>query len=266
MDAFHFRPTVAVLLALSALLTLLGPVAIAWWWRRRSGASWKTWGWGVLVFFVSQCVLRLPWQIALGIWLAPRLAKSTALMWAWVGVSSFTAGLFEECGRWAGYRWLVRRERTFRVGVMFGLGHGGVESMLLVGVSLAGVLATYLLLAAHALPPLPPEAETKVVEAMSRMGPGDAIAGMLERVMAVTVQVALSLVVLQSFVRESRRWLAIAIAGHFVVDFGSVAGAMLLRGHGALVVELAVVPAAIAAVLVIRALRSSEGEPAKTTE
>src|SRR5207237_8795386 len=42
-------------------------------------------------------------------------------------------GLFEEIGRWLGYRFLIKYDRTWRVGIMYGAGHGGLESMLLVG-------------------------------------------------------------------------------------------------------------------------------------
>jgi uncharacterized membrane protein YhfC len=259
-----FRWSIAIALGVSALFALFAPVAVAWWWRRRSGASWKTWAFGVVVFVVSQCLLRLPWQIPLGRWVGPHIHGNAALSVAWIAASSLTAGIFEECGRWAGYKWLAKREYSFRAGVMLGLGHGGIESVLLVGLSIAGTLVVYALLGAHVPIGLPPEAQDKVVAQLSALEPWDATAGAVERAMALTVHVALSLVVLQAFVRKSGKWVALAVLLHFLIDFTSVEGTVLLKSYGALVQEIAVVPSLVLAVLLIRALRPKEARDPAT--
>lgn len=249
-----FRPAVFVALAASALIALAGPPVAAWWWNRRSHAPWSAWGWGLLVFFVSQGLLRLPWQIPLGIALGPHLKGNAALATAWIATSALTAALWEECGRYAGYRWLLKRERSFRVGVMFGLGHGGLEAMF-VGLSVAVSAALYAALGAHLPLGLPPEARDKVVTALSATGPGDALAAGAERAMAVLGHVAMSLLVLQVFTRGSRAWLLVAILFHFAADFVGVEGAVWLKDRGGLVKELAVLPTAVAAVGIIAWLR-----------
>ncbi|MDF3053898.1 MAG: YhfC intrarane metalloprotease, partial [Geminicoccaceae bacterium] len=58
-----FDPTIATSLAVAALVCLVGPVLAALWWHRRTAAPFAALGTGALVFFVSQVVLRLPWQI-----------------------------------------------------------------------------------------------------------------------------------------------------------------------------------------------------------
>jgi uncharacterized membrane protein YhfC len=248
----HFRFAVAAALALATAATTLGPMGVALWWNKRSGAPMSVWGAGALVFIVSQCVLRLPWQIPLGIWMGPRIHGSRWLSFAWIAASAFTAGLFEEVGRWGGYRWLVKKERSFRTGVMFGLGHGGIESMLLVGLSLFGTLVTYVLLAVSpSLLKLPPEALDKVVKGMSSLHPGGFAAGVVERVMAMTFHVACSLIVLRCFVRGSKWWVALAVMMHFVADLVAVGGAVELKRHGALVAETAGIPMFLVSIGVI---------------
>jgi uncharacterized membrane protein YhfC len=248
----HFRLAVAAGLALASAVTTLGPMGVALWWNRRSGAPMSVWGAGALVFVVSQCVLRLPWQIPLGIWLGPHIHGSRWLSLAWIAASSLTAGLFEEVGRWGGYRWIVKKERSFRTGVMFGLGHGGIESMMLVGLSLFGTLVTYVLLASSpSLLKLPPETLDKVVTAMSALHPGDFVASVLERVMALTFHVACSLIVLQCFLRGSRGWVALAVLMHFVADLVAVGGAVELKRYGTLVAETAGLPMFLVAIGVI---------------
>lgn len=261
----ELRLDYAVVLALLAAsaATTLGPLGLAFWWNKRSGAPMSVWGAGALVFVVSQCVLRLPWQIPLGIWVGHRLHGSLVLGYAWIAASSLTAGLFEEVGRWGGYRWLVKKERTFRTGVMFGLGHGGIEAMLLVGLSLFGTLVTYLLLATSpSLLKLPPDTLAKVVTAMSGLHAHDVAAGVLERVMALTFHVACSLLVLQCYVRGSKRWVALAVGMHFMADFVAVSGAVSLKKYGALVGEAAGVPMFLVAVAVIVWARQRRAPPA----
>lgn len=239
----HFDPAVAAALALASAVTTIGPMGVAMWWMKRSGAPMSVWGAGALVFIVSQCVLRLPWQIPLGIWMGPRIHGSVGLSFAWIAASSFTAGLFEEVGRWGGYRWLVKKERSYRTGVMLGLGHGGIESMLLVGLGLFGTLVTYVILATSpSLLKLPPATLDKVVTTMSAVHPLDLVASVAERVMALTFHVACSLVVLQCFLRGSKGWVALAVMMHFVADLVAVGGAVELKKYGALVAETAGLP------------------------
>jgi len=258
----HFRFAVAAALALASAATTFGPLGVALWWNKRSGAPMSVWGAGALVFIVSQCVLRLPWQIPLGIWMSPRIHGSWWLSFAWIAASSFTAGLFEEVGRWGGYRWLVKKERTFRTGVMFGLGHGGVESMLLVGLGLFGTLVTYVLVAVSpSLLKLPPETLDKVVKGMSSLHPGGFAAGVVERVMAMTFHVACSLIVLRCFVRGSKWWVALAVGMHFVADLVAIGGAVELKRYGALVAETAGIPMFLVSIGVILWARRRSDAP-----
>jgi uncharacterized membrane protein YhfC len=78
------------------------------------------------------------------------------------------------------------------------------------------------------------------------------LVGALERVFALTLHLAFSLLVLQAFVRGSLRWLVAAIAWHAAVDAAAVFGVQ----HWSLGATEAVVAAnAAVALLVILALR-----------
>src|SRR5262249_3727297 len=109
-------------MAAAALVCLGGPFLLAQLWRKRTGAPWSAFGWGMAVFVLFQLVLRLPWQAPLLRW------SHTHHDWRLpvLAFSALTAGVFEEVGRWAGYRTVLRADRTARTGVMYGLGHGGI--------------------------------------------------------------------------------------------------------------------------------------------
>lgn len=207
-----FDPTVATSLAVAALICLVGPVLAALWWHRRTRAPLAALGAGALVFFLSQVVLRLPWQIPLGQW----VQGHSQWLIPFLLFSSLTAGLFEETGRWAGYKYLLRRERSRRVGVMFGLGHGALEAILLAGLPLAGLLVSWVLAAQGRIPAgIALEGVRQQVAALD--GWKIQLAA-LERASAIAVHVGLALIVLQMWQRGGIQWLILAITLHFAVN------------------------------------------------
>jgi uncharacterized membrane protein YhfC len=219
---FHWG--VAVGLAISALIALFAPVAAAFAVHRRTGASFRYFALGAAVFFVSQVVLRFPWQIPLSVYVQKN--PSGALRNAFLVFSALTAGLFEEGGRWLGYRFFIKKERSWRVGVMYGLGHGGLESILLVGVTLAGSLVLYVCLTRGIPIPIGPDKLELLRHQFSGLTTARSLLGGIERLFALCLQVGFSLVVLQAFLRNQLRWLAYAIALHFIVDLAAVTAAM----------------------------------------
>jgi len=239
---FTLQPAVATALGTSAAVALLLPVALVLAWRGRTRASWRAAGMGALVFVVSQLVLRLPWQIPLGRWVMAESGGRGALFTGFLLLSSLTAGLFEETGRWLGYRYLVPGARSREEGVMFGLGHGGVESILLVGLSLAGTLVAAALLSQGKLPE---PAASAVAGQLGALSPSTALAGGFERACAIALHTGLSLVVLQALTRPGGfRWVLLSIGLHSAVNGAAVS----LRFLGVWPVE-AVVAVASAAVL-----------------
>lgn len=248
-------PYVVAGLSASAALALLGPPLAVLVFRRRTGAPWAALGIGALTFFVSQVVLRLPWQVGLGVWLKDDFAKSPALLLGWVVLSCLTAGLFEETGRYVAFKKLLTKEHSWRSGVMFGLGHGGLEAMLLIGLTLAANTVVYVLLASGVPLPLPPEALAAVEQQFAAVTPGLALMGGLERVSSMCVHVGLSLAVLRAVQTRSPRWYAAAIAFHAASNF---AGVEVTRRFGAYAGEAAIAVFALAALAFVFAERREQ--------
>jgi uncharacterized membrane protein YhfC len=166
---------------------------------------------GALVFFVSQVILRLPWQIPLGRW----VQSHPEWLVPFLLFSSLTAGIFEETGRWLGYRHLLTVERSRRVGIMFGLGHGALEAVLLAGLPLGGLLVSWVLAAQGRLPPSAAEA---IGQQTASLDFWKIQLAALERASATAVHVGLALVVLQVWKRGGLGWLALAILLHFSIN------------------------------------------------
>jgi uncharacterized membrane protein YhfC len=218
-----FDPAAATGLAVAAGICLIGPILAALWWHRRTGAPLAAFGAGALVFLISQVILRLPWQIPLGRWVQ---VHQTWLI-PFLLLSSLTAGLFEETGRWAGYRYLLRKERSVRIGVMFGLGHGALETILLAGLPLAGLLVSWVMASRGLISPGP--ALEAVRQQAAAVDAWKVLLAALERASAMAAHVGLSLIVLQVWMRGGMRWLVLAIALHFGVN--AVAAILVLVLH-----------------------------------
>jgi uncharacterized membrane protein YhfC len=218
-----FDPVTATGLAVAAGICLIGPILAALWWHRRTGAPLAAFGAGALVFLISQVILRLPWQIPLGRW----VQEHQTWLIPFLLFSSLTAGLFEETGRWAGYRYLLRKERSLRIGVMFGLGHGGLEAILLAGLPLAGLLVSWVMASRGWLPSR--EALEAVRQQTAALDAWKLLLAALERASAMAAHVGLSLIVLQVWMRGGMGWLVLAIALHFGVN--AVAAILVLVLH-----------------------------------
>ena len=54
---------------------------------------------------------------------------------AYIIFLGITAGVFEECGRYMGFKLTLKKHRRFGDGVAFALGHGGIEALLIAGIS-----------------------------------------------------------------------------------------------------------------------------------
>ncbi len=260
-STFHLDAGWLASSVIAIAFAILYPLVLAFIAHRRLNISWKYFGYGALIFFLFQIISRVPIVTALGGVLAPQLRASRVFLYIWLAVLALTAGLFEEVGRYVGYRWLMRREgKTWSKAVMYGIGHGGLESMVLIGALGLLTLLNLVVLSSINLNSLPASQHDQVVQQLKALSaqPGwFPLLALWERLWTIPVQVALSVIVLQVFRRNNINWLWLAILAHAVVDFVSVA---LLQVLGAstgayLLVELIVAIFGATGVLVIWKLR-----------
>jgi uncharacterized membrane protein YhfC len=263
MEPLFQLSTARIAMTVAAILFEIAlPLVLAIVVRRRLGVGWRYFGYGALIFFLFQLISRVPVvQVAQAL-LAPQLRASFTLQIVWVAILALTAGLFEEIGRYIGYRWLMRREeKTWSKAVMYGLGHGGIESMLLVaGLTLIGLIN--LLILPSMIGSLPADQRALVEQQLAAVrGQPDwlPLVGAWERLWAIAFHVAMSVVVLQVF-RRGTGWLWLAVLAHALLDFLAVGLPLLLglQGTAALLVpEVIVTIAGLASLWAIWALRDS---------
>ena len=206
----------------SLLFCILDPLALAIFAHRRLAVSWKYFGFGALIFFIFQIITRVPLIQVFQAVFAPQLKASHLFLYLFLVVAALTAGLFEEVGRYLGYRWFMgKEEKTWPKAIMYGIGHGGLESIVLVAGLGALSLVNILVISSLGLDLIPAAQRAQVAQQLHAVAaqPGwFPLLGGWERLWTLPVHIALSVVVLQVFRRGQMRWLAIAILAHALLD------------------------------------------------
>lgn len=206
---------------------IIFPLVVGYVIHRRYGVRWKIFLYGALVFFLSQLITRIPLVQILQVVFAQTLQSSQIILYAWFVALALTAGLFEEIGRYLGYRFLVKNDKTWQVGLMFGAGHGGLESMVLIGgLALLGFINVIAISTMNLSQlNLPPEQVAQIQAARQQIAALDwwlPLLGAYERFVAMFLHIAASILVLQVFLRGSWVWLVLAILYHALVDLAAI--------------------------------------------
>jgi uncharacterized membrane protein YhfC len=245
----------------SIVFVFLYPLVLAVVAHWRLYVGWRYVGYGAIVFFVFQMVTRVPAVQLIQATIAPQLKAAPALTWTWLVVLALSAGVFEEVGRYIGYRLFMRHEdKTWSKAVMYGIGHGGLESAVLVGgLMLVGLINVWAMVNGG-FNQVPDDQRATALQQLHTIDaqPGwTALLGAWERLCTIPVQIALSVVVLQVFRRGRLIWLYLAVLGHAFVDLTAVGLQQLLGPsiNSSLAIEGVIGVFGLAAVWIIWRLR-----------
>jgi uncharacterized membrane protein YhfC len=208
---------------------------------------------GVIVFFVFQSILRIPLLNALsGTYWYQDLSDNTFLFSLFLGI---TAGIFEEVGRFIGYKVLIKRKNySYKNGIGFGIGHGGFESVLLVGFTYINniIMSIFInngkfntVFAASFSKDTLTLVKSQLIDTKAYMF----LLGGIERIFAITIQIAFSLIILYAVKYKKYRYILLAILLHALVD--TPVAYMSYNGIGTFYIEGYTLLCAIAALLYI---------------
>jgi uncharacterized membrane protein YhfC len=227
-STLHVSPAWLVMTVVATVFVIVYPFILGAIAHKKLAVGWKYFWFGALVFLVFQLLTRAPLIVVLAdTVLAPLLRTSTTFTWTWLVIEAVTAGLFEEVGRYAGYRLFMRREaKTWSKGVMYGLGHEGLESMVVFGGGHILTLLSIISLSAINVTRLPVAQRQAILQQFAAINAQPVWFPLLaawERFWSFPLQVALSVIVLQVFRRGQISWLFLAILLHALIDFLTIA-------------------------------------------
>ena len=154
--------------------------------------------------------------------------------WLYYVYAALAAAVFEETGRLIAMKFWMKKWLDFPNALMYGIGHGGVEAILLGGLSGISNLVSMLMINSGAmqntLAALPAESANQTVSQLSALWTTPAplffVSG-IERISAIILHIGLSLLIYRAVKAGKCRTAAftavLAYGIHFIVDFFAVA-------------------------------------------
>lgn len=188
-------------LIFSSIITVVVPILMLIYYFFNKRKELKPFIVGVLVFFISQILFRLPllyFVLPNQIWYM-KLSVNPYLYSIFLGL---TAGIFEEVGRYIGFKYFLKNNQKYEDGLAFGFGHWGVEALLIVGINAIVLLFNTSL------------AQTTGLNTLNSYLMG------IERILALSLHVGFTMIVLYGIRLNKIKYLFIAIILHGMVDAG----------------------------------------------
>lgn len=215
-----------VCMAISALISFAIPVVLCIWFRKKKHADLLPFFIGMAVILLFALILEsLVHQLVLNV--LPIGKMIVGNIWLYALYGGLMAGLFEETGRFVVFKTILKKYRDRDMdALMYGAGHGGFEAAFLLGGSMISniVMAIMLNLGLSSVITSGVTAEQMpqvqaVFDSLINSAPYTFLLGIIERLIAVVLQIALSVIVWFGANRKGK-WLLypLAILLHAAVD------------------------------------------------
>lgn len=253
---------------LNSLLMIGMSLLLGWYLARRLGQPWRFFIVGGVTFILAQ-VFHIPLLAGLTLAFRQGLLPTPPPQWQTLFnavLLGLLAGLTEELARYFVLKYSLKDARSWPSSLMFGAGYGGFEAIIL------GILAlfAYVNMVMYAQNPaalstLPADQLTVLQAQMAAYWSAPwpmTLLGALERAFALCVQLSLSVLVMQVFLRKQILWLPLAILWHTVVDALMVLSLPRLGPAGT---EVVVGVTALVSLGIIFALRRPDDSAPTTT-
>jgi uncharacterized membrane protein YhfC len=262
---FLYMDLVSVTRFINGFLMIGLPILLGIFLVSRFKFSWKIWLIGGMIFIISQ-ILHLPFNTYL---LNPIIsAVQQSLPGAFGSLMAalllgLSAGVFEECARYGMFRWWLEDKQSWRVAVLAGAGHGGVEAILL-GLIVLWVFINMVALRNASLNSLnltPQQLNTaqQQIQAYWSVPWYESLFGVIERIFIIPFHIMASVLVLQVFThrpgQQQLGWLGLAIFLHTMMDASSAFIAAVYSPYAA---EAVLGGLAVINVVIIFVLRQPE--------
>lgn len=216
-------------LAITVLLMIAIPVVFfIYWWKKHKGQVKISWLIaGAVGFILSARVLELGVHYFCIVLDNPvsRFINGHTIAFVLYGV--LMAGVFEECGRHIILKYIMKKDRTRENAVLYGIGHGGIEILVVLLPSMITYLAIAVLFSSgdteYALKTLNITEETAAtalpsVQAAAAFDYGLMAMNVIERLLAMGAHIGLTAIVFYGVVRGRKGCLPLAILLHMLMD------------------------------------------------
>ena len=208
-------PTLSIVfMMVAALAGIAIPVGLYLYFRKRHGADRMPFWIGCIIFPVFALGLEQLAYLAMahwGFWL-----NVQSNIWAYGAFAGLMAGLFEETGRFVAFKTVLRKKQNKDVNaLMYGVGHGGIEAVLVMSIAMiSNLVFAFSVNAGTADPSLASSAAM-----LAGLAPTTFLVSIVERIGAIALHISFSVLVWFAAKNGKRFWLfPLAILLHALVD------------------------------------------------
>lgn len=236
-------------MVVSAIISFGLPVVLILVWRKKYALKPIPVAVGAAAFVISVLILQRIMHIVV---FRPNadgeiyLLNNPAL---YVLYGIFAAGIFEETARYISFRLIRKKYSELGTGIAYGIGHGGIEAILLVGMLMINNIVFSLLINTGNPELLGNDPNTLfALRELENTKPVMFIVSGLERIIAISVHISLSMLVWCSVKVKGKLWLyPAAIVLHAIVNIAPAMYQIGLLENVWLVEGLVALPAVLIA-------------------
>ncbi|MBW6464519.1 MAG: YhfC family intramembrane metalloprotease [Firmicutes bacterium] len=208
----------------SLLLVFIVPIGMVIYFYRKEKIYLPAVLVGALVFLVFQLLTRIQLinYFSTMDWFAEMAQNIVFLIFFF----ALTAGIFEEIGRYLGFRFLLKKHLSWKNGVAFGIGHGGFEAIALVGTATINNLVASIMINAGTfdiqMAPQLGEMAYYLKQILVETEPVMFFFAGVERMGALAIHIGLSVLVLYAVKKRKVFYLLAAIIIHGIFNIPAV--------------------------------------------
>lgn len=229
--SFEQVPMISIIgMIVCAIVAIATPIILIIVGRKKFDAKISTFfiGTGIFVIFamILETILHLIVQASTG-----DLLTESVMFLAIYG--ALAAAIFEETGRFIAFKFFLKKDQTIGSAFMYGVGHGGTEAILIVGMGMVSTLTNAIMINTGMMASLldsqiqnvPAEVmDTMIAQcnAISTASPLTYWLGGVERISAISFHIAASIIMFTA-IRYGKKYLILmAYLLHFLFDFVAV--------------------------------------------
>lgn len=208
-----------IMMTFTCLICFLVPLGLIWVLRKRYQASIGSFLTGMIAFVVAVQVLEAPINYYFLVsnentasWLTQPAIYSL--------YGGLMAGIFEETARYICFKFCLKKQTRVQDSLSYGVGHGGIEAMLIVGTTYISNIVISLFINNGLIENLgfSSELQQSVTEQLTMMSPIIFGVAGYERLMTLIIQIGLSVLVFKAVRERKIQYYIFAILLHAALD------------------------------------------------
>lgn len=215
----------SIAIVIAILVTVGLPIGVGFWLNKKFAIPWRVISYGMLAYFLAQVAVTLLFSgFNALVQNGTVVLSDPALTLVQVILSVALGAVMGVLIRWAGMKYMKENLDTPEAAFGIGVGYGGAESILLVGLPLISTFFT--MMSNLNIDPATTSLDPAMVDQLRQLWQVPAVIplmGSIERLSALVMHLAVTFLVLQVFLRGKPWFLALAMLDELLVN-GVVVG------------------------------------------